>query len=311
MNTYVTTNGQSREDIKIVPRKVSFDWDGVTPEFIPGDPVTSHCINTLHIMFPMGENFFCRIFNEALPYLEDDPKLKADAIGFIRQEAMHSRSHQIVLDHYQALGYDVKTLADRFDMMVKRGGGDKVFGLVKPWNEKVRRWWLAERLMAVAAVEHFTCLMGVWMLENTALKEAGANDTMIDLLSWHCAEEVEHRNVAYDIAMYVSGNNQSQRYRAMIMTVPALYRFMRAGALYMMAQDPKLKGQKINFRKAWQSAAARNLVPDLRMLLQSTKRWFRRDYNPEVEAETQIALDYFAISPAAQAAEQRVLAASS
>ncbi len=309
MSAYITTNGQPREDIKIVPRKVAFDWDGVTPDFIPGDPETSHCINTLHIMFPMGENFFCRIFNEALPYLEDDPKLKADAIGFIRQEAMHSRSHQIVLDHYETCGYEVQNLADRFDRMVKRGGGDKIFGLITPWNERVKRWWLAERLMAVAAVEHFTCLMGVWMLENKTLAEAGANPTMLDLLSWHCAEEVEHRNVAFDIAMYVSGNNHSQRYRAMIMTVPALYRFMRVGALHFMKQDPTLQGRKIRFGRVWQNAAKRNLVPDLKMLLQSTKRWFRRDYNPEVEASTQQALDYFAISPAAQAAEQRLLGA--
>ncbi len=307
MTTYMTTNGQSREDIKIVPRKVAFDWDGVTPDFIPGDPVTSHCINTLHIMFPMGENFFCRVFNEALPYLEDDPKLKADAIGFIRQESMHSRSHQIVINHYEACGYDIQGLADRFDRMVKRGGGDKMFGLITPWNERLKRWWLAERLMSVAAVEHFTCLMGVWMLENNALKNSGANETMLDLLSWHCAEEVEHRNVAFDIAMYVSGNNHSQRYRAMVLAVPALYRFMRTGALHMMRQDPKLKGQKISFWKAWQGAAKRDLVPDLGFLLRSTKRWFRRDYNPEVEADTQQALDYFAISPAAQAAEQRAL----
>lgn len=309
MTNYVTTNGQPREDIKIVPRKVAFDWDGVTPDFIPGDPLTSHCINTLHIMFPMGENAFCRIFNEALPYLEDDPKLKADAIGFIRQEAMHSRSHQIVLNHYEECGYEVQALADNLDALVQSRSGDKMFGFFMPRNERQKRWWLSHRLMVVAAIEHFTCLMGVWMLENKTLKEAGANETMLDLLSWHCAEEVEHRNVAFDIAMYVSGNNHRQRYFAMIMCLPLLYKLMKVGALHMMRQDPALKGQKISFRKAWQSAAARNLVPDLKLLLRSTKRWFRKDYNPEEEASTQQALDYFAISPAAQAAEQRALAA--
>lgn len=306
MSAYITTNGQPREDIKIVPRKVSFDWNGVTPNFIPGDPVTSHCINTLHIIFPMGENAFCRIFNEALPYLDDDPKLKADAIGFIRQEAMHSRSHQIVLGHYETCGYDVQLLADKLDSFVATRSGEKVFGLFNAPNEWVRHKWLSHRLMVVAAIEHFTCLMGVWMLENKSLKAAGANETMLDLLCWHCAEEVEHRNVAYDIAMYVSGNNHFQRYLAMIMCVPLLYKFMKVGALHMMAQDPTLKGQKISFWKAWQGGAKRGLLPGFNMLMRSTKRWFRRDYNPEVEADTQQALDYFAISPAAQAAEQRI-----
>lgn len=295
---------QYREDIKLEQRKVQFDWSHMDSHIIPGDPVTSHCINVLHLMFPAGENWFCKVFAEALPYLEDNPKLKADAIGFMRQEAMHSRSHQAVVDHYQSLGIDAQAASKKFEQLIMTGGGpDKIFGLIKPWNDKARHWWLCRRLAAIACVEHFTCIMGVWALEQKTL-DAVADPVMMDLLKWHCAEEVEHRNVAFDIFMHVSGNNHRMRYMTMPLAMFALYRMMKEGAMFLMKQDPVIVG-KVNFYRAWEDGAERGLVPSMKMLMKSTKRWFSKKYDPQTEAETKLALDYFAISPAAQAAAAR------
>ncbi len=292
---------QYREVIDITPRKVSFDWEGLDTHVYPGDPVGSHCVNSLHLLFPAGENAFCRIFQEALPYLEDDPKLKKDAMAFIRQEAMHSRSHQGVVNHYEALGVDTSKFAKGIDRLIRRGSGDKMYGLFTVKSARLKRKWLAQRLAAIAVVEHFTCIMGMWALGDNNMEKAGMDPRMLDLLKWHCAEEIEHRNVAFDIYMHVSGNNHFGRWRSMLMVMPGVYRLLRACGMEMMAKDPALAGRKINFYRAWESAAAEGKLPSLKMLFKSTKRWFTRSYDPQTEADTQTALDYFAVSPAVQA----------
>ncbi len=61
---------------------------------------------------------------------------------------------------------------------------------------------LIERLAIIAAVEHITAFLGDWVLNADGLDRAGIHPTMLDLLRWHGAEEVEHRSVAYDVMRY-------------------------------------------------------------------------------------------------------------
>lgn len=37
---------------------------------------------------------------------------------------------------------------------------------------------------------------------NCAWDDHNADPTMVDLFRWHASEEVEHRNVAHDVAVY-------------------------------------------------------------------------------------------------------------
>ncbi|AXV77133.1 hypothetical protein CJO79_09215 [Ralstonia solanacearum] len=90
------------------PRHVRFGWSRTPIQWIPGDPCSTHIINILNLLFPAGELWFCHVYNEALPPIRD-PKLRADADGFLRQAAIPSRSHGGVPAHdYEDHGIDAR-----------------------------------------------------------------------------------------------------------------------------------------------------------------------------------------------------------
>jgi hypothetical protein len=51
----------------------------------------------------------------------------------------------------------------------------------------------------IVGIEHYTAVLGQWILDAHQLDEAGADPAMMDLLRWHGAGEVEHRSVAFDV----------------------------------------------------------------------------------------------------------------
>ena len=102
----------------------------------------------------------------------------------------------------------------------------------------MQRWWLYRRLADVAALEHFTAVLGQWVLQNRGLDYAGTDPMMLDLLRWHGAEEVEHRSLVFDVYQNVCGN-YSIRAFSMLLRAPRLWWWM-AGARYLMANDPTI-----------------------------------------------------------------------
>ena len=291
-------NSQRRDAITITPRKVAFDWQDVPMHFIPDEPFASQGINALHILLPAGENWFCKVYAEAIPYLEDAPGLKEDAIAFMRQEAMHSRAHQSVQAYFAHNGIETRPLTAVIEKQMNRQLGDKVFGLFTPRSERMKRWWLTERLGIIAAIEHFTCVLSVWLFEEAKLKDAGGDPTMLDLFHWHCAEEIEHRNVAFDIAMHMAGGSHWARWRGMIGTIPMFYILIRRCHKALRKQDPYFRSApRVRFLKEWKKAEEKGLLPGFVWTLSTTRRWFSKKYDPNIEADTQTALDYFERSP--------------
>lgn len=57
-------------------RKVRFDWSNTPLHWVPGDPLSTHAMNVLHLLLPAGERWFIQVVNEAEP-LVDDAELKA------------------------------------------------------------------------------------------------------------------------------------------------------------------------------------------------------------------------------------------
>jgi len=289
---------QARDPIDITPRKVAFDWSGVPLHFIPDEPFASHGINALHILLPAGENWFCKVYAEAIPYLDDAPQLKKDAMAFMRQEAMHSRAHQAVQAYFAENGIETRGMTDYIEKRFDRDMGEKVFGLFTPRSERMKRWWLAEKLAVIAAIEHFTCVLSVWLFEQSKLKDAGADPTMLDLFHWHCAEEIEHRNVAFDLALHMSGGSHWPRWRGMITTVPMFYYLIRKCHAELRRQDPHFRRQgRVRFMQEWKQAEDKGLLPGFAWAFKTTFRWFTKKYDPNSEADTQTALDYFKTSP--------------
>lgn len=264
---------------------------------MPGDPFTTHTINVLHLLLPAGERWFVHVYKQVLPLIRDE-QLRADVIGFIGQEAMHSQAHDEVLPHLRELGLDPTPYTAQVDWFFEKLLGDRTLP-----PGKARKWWLLERVAIIAAIEHYTAFLGNWVLNAEELDRRGADPTMLDLLRWHGAEEVEHRSVAFDLFMHVDGSYR-RRARTWATAFAALMFLWQRGSRFFMANDPTLVDAHVSF-KDFYVAGKRGTLPATGDMLRSIPRYLSRAYHPSQEGSTEQAVAYLASSPAAVAAEKR------
>ncbi len=283
------------DNLVLQPRDVAFDWTDLPTHWVPGQPFVTHTINVLHLLLPAGERWFVDVFTQALPLIKDD-KLREEVLGFIGQEITHARSHQGVLDHWKAKGIDTDPYVRQIDWMFGKALGDR--DLVS----KRREEWLIERLSIIAAIEHITAMLGNWALNSPALDAAGADPTMLDLLRWHGAEEVEHRAVAFDLFSHLDAR-YLRRVRGMMVTWPIMVWLWARGVVFLMRTDPELRGRRRKPRwRYYFRASRRHLLPPANELVRGVLKYSRPGYHPSQEFSTGQAVAYLATSPAATAA---------
>ncbi|AUG81000.1 metal-dependent hydrolase [Kitasatospora sp. MMS16-BH015] len=283
------------ESLVLEPRDVHFDWGQLPLHWIPDEPMATHTINVLHLLLPEGERWFVRLFKQALPMVTDE-QLREEVLGFIGQEAIHAEAHQEVLDHLLGQGLDPRPYIAQVSWLFHRVLGDR-----PELSPLQQREHVIERVAAVAAIEHFTAFLGNWILNSPGLDRAKADPTMLDLLRWHGAEEVEHRSVAFDLMRHLDPG-YLRRMRGMAIAGPVLFHLWVRGVRFLMAADPSLRGrEKPTWREA-QAVARRGLLPEPGRMARSALRYFRPGYHPTHEGSSSQALSYLATSPAARAA---------
>jgi hypothetical protein len=171
------------------------------------------------------------------------------------------------------------------------------------WPRVLQRWWLYRRLAVAAALEPFNTALGQWLIQNRGLDYAGADQTMLDLLRWHGAEEIEHRSLVFDVYQNVCGN-YALRALTMLSTAPTFSFWWIAGVRFLMAQDPTIS-TKPHWRD-WLRAARQSRVPGPSLVAVHVPRhYIRPGYHPSTAASTQLAIEYLEQSPAARAARER------
>jgi predicted metal-dependent hydrolase len=280
----------------IRPRRVRFDWADTPVHWIPGDPQTTHTINVLHLLLPAGEKWFVDVYRQALPLITDE-QLREDVKGFMGQEAVHSRAHAVVLDHLADQGIDASPYTRRIEWMFGHVLGDRPFGRRAPsW---FRPFWLRQRLAVIAAIEHFTAVMGMWVIDSPGLDRAGADPVMLDLLRWHGAEEVEHRSVAFDLYQHLSGS-YVRRLQTMLGAVTMMTYLWIQGTRFLIHADPT-HPPKATWRHLWRSTRT-GRMPEVKDLALAVPRYLRPAFHPSREGSTEAALAYLSTSPAAMAA---------
>lgn len=269
---------------EIRPRRVSFDLSRTPVPWIPRDRFTSHVTDVLHLLLPAGERWFVDVYREALPLVRDE-RLRADMKGFMGQEATHARVHDLVLDHLRAGGVDTEPFTRRVEWMFAH-----VFGAHPPPGVPLTpRLWLELRLGGIAAVEHFTCVLGRWICERSAaLDAAGADPAMLALLRWHGAEEIEHRSVAFDTLTHVAGRRAYvMRAAGMLLAAPIMTWLWDRGTSYFVDRDPAMADTRGGYRDFLRAARQRR-VPG-RELVTAIPRFLSRGYHPRHEASSDVA----------------------
>ena len=132
------------------------------------------------------------------------------------------------------------------------------------------------RLGLIAAVEHFTCILGKYALENTQWDQDQADTVVLDILRWHAAEEMEHKSVAFDVYRVVGG---SERMRKAALRRASLFLMVDVlvGTVHMLRRDGQLWNLGL-WREGWRFLFAKDGI--LRLIWPAYKAYFRRGFHP-------------------------------
>lgn len=281
------------ESLAINARHVQFDWDTDPLDYIPGDIYATQFWNVMHLVLPEGERAMADVFAQALPLI-DDERLHEEVVGFVGQEATHAATHEGFRRYLDAHGVDITAQVRRIEYIVHKVFGDH--GLTGRAGER----WLAERLGMYAAAEHYTAVVGEWLLDNREFDRRGTDPTMLDLLRWHGSEELEHRNVAFDAFNHVDGNYWRRARTALVASLGlAVLWFVTSAEMYRKAA----RGRRFQlwWPLAYFRAAHRGLVPNLWFLVSQTWLYLQPGFHPSQMGDIDKAIRYLAQSPAVQA----------
>lgn len=161
------------------------------PWTVTDDPIFSHFMAMLSALFPHGEEFFVRTVRDHRDAIGSDDHLRGQINAFIGQEAMHGREHRALNDLLAPLGYPVEDI----DAGVKRV------------CERLLRLPGALPLAVTAAAEHITGTLAPEFLDDPGTQHVllSSSDELATLVHWHALEELEHKNVAFDVLAAVDG----------------------------------------------------------------------------------------------------------
>ncbi|MGJ7511387.1 metal-dependent hydrolase [Variovorax sp. GT1P44] len=229
------------------------DWCG-------GDAFATAFFNALSMSFPFGEQFFIDAVRRALQNAREEvrERYQAEVRGFIGQEATHRRIHSLFNAHLDAQG-------------LEDGWTPRAIERMQPLAEADPRHAVA----ITAATEHFTAMFAEWLLSHPQLLD-GAEPRLKLMWLWHSAEELEHKNTAFDVYQAVGGSHE---WRA---------RWFRRVTLIFLGDlfrqtTANLRKEGVLWKWATWRSAARVLLGRGGLLRESWANWWRylrRDFHP-------------------------------
>lgn len=187
--------GQSSSKLKIVPRRVRFDFADINrADFHSNNTVVSAFWVGLSATFPLGEAEFIhsvKLFENQV----SDSKLLKEVQEFAQQEAHHALQHKKINSQFDRCGYGTRKIQDLMDAKLQ---------------ERAQKWSSEKRLMRTVSAEHFTAVMAHFALSHPQLMDS-VPESFANLFLWHSIEEVEHKSVAFDVYRHCVGDMSKLR----------------------------------------------------------------------------------------------------
>jgi hypothetical protein len=178
-------------------------------------------LNSFNLLFPDAEKFFVRTVKQFLPKLSKS--LQEDAKGFIGQETMHSNEHEKLWSKLREQGYEIDGFIHTYRLLLF----ENLEKFLSPeWN-----------LALTAGLEHYTAMLADFALEGNLLEEADVD--LKELYEWHCAEEIDHKSVAYSVLNEINPN-YFLRCGGMLLASFLLLGFSSAGVIRFILDDKRV-----------------------------------------------------------------------
>lgn len=181
------TESRRRPAGRVVPRSPRVGFREVPRHWLGGEPAATHVVNAVNLLFPAGERFFVRSVRRYMDRIHD-PELLDRVKGFFGQEGRHAQMHERFFEQLRAQGYPVDDILERYERFA--------YGFIERASPEILS------LSVTVALEHFTAILAEDALDGPVLDLA--DPAMRQLLAWHAMEELEHKDVAFDVLQTVN-----------------------------------------------------------------------------------------------------------
>lgn len=250
--------------------------------YADGNPLLSHLLNSLHVVFPEGEKLFIR----SVKFFQDeikDPQLKARVKGFIGQETQHMAQHEKIWDTFESQGVKVK----EYDKWYAKNAYETVEGSIRKifGEETYKKLALA----VTCGLEHYTATLAEVAIDPEINAMQGFDENMKALLMWHAAEEIEHKAVAFDVMQLVDGSPVTKNAGMLLATWALLY-YGAIGAVKFVMEDEEIKITDIPGMLAEKAPLLGKVVW---AMVPKLLQYFRPDFHPDQMNNDYLATEYF------------------
>lgn len=207
--------------MSITVRKPRFELpERLDPVFIAYEPEESYVNVAMSLLLPHLEPYLIRTMRRAKPRVTSDA-LARDLDAFCGQEGQHYRTHAALNAAF-------------------RGGGARGHEALEQRLARDYERFSAEKSLAfnLAYAEGFEALTSAMALMFETYDRSSWHPAVNDVFTWHMAEELEHRTVAFEVFEHVVGS-YPYRMRVGAFAQWHLLRFLTQSMEAMLACDPR------------------------------------------------------------------------
>lgn len=246
----------------VVRSNLDFKLSEIPRYWFGGDPFLTRMFDALSLTFPDGERYFIqsvRLFRDQIK----DPDLQKRVADFIRQEAQHGIAHDKMNNLMREQGMPVDQFIQRLNYMM---------------NYDLKNRSPEYNIAVTAAAEHLTALMAeTFYGQKDTLKNA--HPFVRAMFAWHAIEEMEHRDVAFDVMKDVAKTPEWLRQYTLLITTFLMFGFTIYRANVMLKDDgfSPLQRLQMNIRGLpWFFGKKGTLT----RMGKQYRDWFKKDFHP-------------------------------
>jgi len=261
------------EGIAIQPREFDIEVLRQTPKlWLENNPISTIGTNVFSLYIPRGELFFIRSVRHFKDQIKD-PELKSMIVAFMQQETLHAKAHDAFNESFKNYGFDVdselKFINEKFE-----------------WIEK----YVPKKIQLGMTVffEHLTATRA-----SSALTNLPNNSTISEevkaFLMWHAAEELEHKNVAFDVFKEVGGGYFLRIFSALLGPY-LLFPYVKETTLRMTQayNEPLTDENKLQFKMRKEKNKTEMLKSK-----QAIKQYFQPFFHPNKIKDTHLLFNWY------------------
>ncbi len=196
------------------PASMPGHWNAQRPEF-------SHIVNAASLAMPYLEPYLIKTMRAAREHIAD-AALRQALDEYVAQESMHFSQHRRFNDTLQARGYRcIEALQAR---------------MAADYTQLAATRSLAFGLAYAEGFESMALALGEMLIEDRDHLFGGSESGVASLVLWHFVEEIEHKNVAFDVFEHVAGG-YFRRVHGLLYATCHIFSLTRSGYHALLKED--------------------------------------------------------------------------